>query len=396
MTDNFEHNKNRNTVLKSVLNDVYGPSNYHKKKFHIEDEAISIPLDLIQKQIFNEREVFETIYCQEENNEEILCGAISPDEPSTRYSAGILFPEDPKEEAVDEDFLESQEESFHNDENLDEIARDQEENVEESDRKNSSGSDYDFELNDSNLRRQSSAAVSFCLDTFNTKTIEVFLSGGRYEKINNVFYRSEKNPEVERKCRWWARKPEKYKFTLDLDDPIGSYFSKELDCERESDILNIKAKIFIKKISNHDREFWVATISIRNHSLGNLNEKSLFQTHFEIKLIDQNGNSVFLPYPSFDISSVSEDNELISGLEDNKMISQLYSKEERYAVGHGCAALWEKNNDTKKVETIIGTFVPVYRLPKVNPDIKKENSGGKKLEMPDMRELMDQKIGPWD
>ena len=54
---------------------------------------------------------------------------------------------------------------FHNDENLDEIARDQEENVEESDRKNSSGSDYDFELNDSNLRRQSSAAVSFCLDT---------------------------------------------------------------------------------------------------------------------------------------------------------------------------------------------------------------------------------------
>ena len=30
--------------------------------------------------------------------------AISPDEPSTRYSAGILFPEDPKEEAVDEDF----------------------------------------------------------------------------------------------------------------------------------------------------------------------------------------------------------------------------------------------------------------------------------------------------
>ena len=56
-----------------------------------------------------------------------------------------------------------------------------------------------------------------------------------------------KKPEVERKCRWWARKPEKYKFTLDLDDPIGSYFSKELDCERESDILNIKAKIFIKK-----------------------------------------------------------------------------------------------------------------------------------------------------
>ena len=51
---------------------------------------------------------------------------------------------------------------------------------------------------------------------------------------------------------------------------------------------------------------------------------------------------------------------------------------------------WEKNNDIQTVETIIGTFVPVYKLPKVNPDIKKENSGGEKIEMPDMRELMDQ------
>ena len=391
MPNNFEHNKSRTAVLKSVLDDVYGPSYYHKEKFNIEDEVITIPLDLKKKQIFNEEEVFETIYSQVEDNEEILCGAISPDEPSTRYSAGILFPEDiSKDELIEEDFLESQEESVQNDENLEEILSDQDEYLEESDRKNSSGPDYDFELNDANLRRQSSAAVSFCLDIVNTKSIEVSLTGGRYEKIDNVFYRSENNPGAERMCRWWARKPEKYKFFLDLDNSIGSYFSKELECESSTDILKIKAKIFIKKISSNEREFWVATLSVRNHSLGNLNEKSLFQTHFEIKTFDENGNSTFLPYPRLDISSLSQDDEIISGLEDNKMISQLYSKEERYAVGHGCAALWEKNNDIQTVETIIGTFVPVYKLPKVNPDIKKENSGGEKIEMPDMRELMDQ------
>ena len=31
MTDNFEHNKHRNTVLKSVLNDVYGLATIIKK-----------------------------------------------------------------------------------------------------------------------------------------------------------------------------------------------------------------------------------------------------------------------------------------------------------------------------------------------------------------------------
>ena len=134
------------------------------------------------------------------------------------------------------------------------------------------------------------------MDIVNTKSIEVSLTGGRYEKIDNVFYRSENNPGAERMCRWWARKPEKYKFFLDLDNSIGSYFSKELECESSTDILKIKAKIFIKKISSNEREFWVATLSVRNHSLGNLNEKSLFQTHFEIKTFDENGNSTFLPY----------------------------------------------------------------------------------------------------
>ena len=111
MPNNFEHNKSRTAVLKSVLDDVYGPKYYHKEKFNIEDENNNNSFRLEKKQIFNEEEVFETIYSQVENNEEILCGAISPDEPSTRYSAGILFPEDiSKDELIDEDFLESQEE----------------------------------------------------------------------------------------------------------------------------------------------------------------------------------------------------------------------------------------------------------------------------------------------
>ena len=389
----IDHIQNRNKVLKSVLDDVFGPSEFHNQKFKIESESNKETLDIDSDEIvLDQQDVYEKVFIQETNKEEILCGQPLADEPIIRYSTGILFPE---EQTLDTDI---NDEDIFNTEDLDEIDENYEINQEDladqlteegdADRRIQIDADYDMEIDSSNMRRQSSAAISFCIDPSSTKKIEVVLKGGRYEKLQNIFYESE-NADQRKRCFWWARKPERYVFLLNLEGPLNQNFKGDLELiDLNSDFLNIKSKVYVKKVSDGSKDYWIVTLSIRNHSLGNPNEYSLFQTHFEIKALDDYENTSFLPYPKNEVSSAYEENQpLITGLEDNNMIAQMYSNFKRYALGHGCSAIWDEDRNTKKIKKIDGVFVPVYQLPKVNPDIKKENSEGKIIEMPDMRDL---------
>ena len=91
----IDHIQNRNKVLKSVLDDVFGPSEFHNQKFKIESESNKETLDIDSDEIvLDQQDVYEKVFIQETNKEEILCGQPLADEPIIRYSTGILFPEE--------------------------------------------------------------------------------------------------------------------------------------------------------------------------------------------------------------------------------------------------------------------------------------------------------------
>ena len=84
------HKKNRNNhILSDLVNELFGPSEYHKNNFgtrfsHLE----SVPINIKEKIAFNGWDkVREANYRQADTDEEIVSGK---DSPSVRYSIGIL------------------------------------------------------------------------------------------------------------------------------------------------------------------------------------------------------------------------------------------------------------------------------------------------------------------
>jgi hypothetical protein len=55
---------------------------------------------------------------------------------------------------------------------------------------------------------------------------------------------------------------------------------------------------------------------------------------------------------------LNQDELKISGQEDEKIISQLYSKNLNYAQGFGCSASWEEN-ENGLITKVLGLFLPV-------------------------------------
>ena len=386
---------NRSSILATLIDDIFGPSDYHKINYGAHLEIPTLPISTTEEVEIAYEDLWKNNYHEDKTGNSILCGGVRPDEPIARYSTGILYPSSRKreveteysdEERIDDSDVE-QSEPFFDDEDqefqdLDIF----------SDRKSNTPEDFDFEIKDTSTRRQSSASISFCLNKQKDISIELTLTGGRYEKLSNIYFNEENgaNP-LKKKAFWWVRKPEKYLFKLHLNDLFEGVHDLEIT-DQLSNVLRMEAKIYLKKIETEDQEFWTGTISIINSSFGNQNEFSLFQSHLELEIFSQSSNLPFRPYPKISIPEL--ENEIkISGLEDSSMIDQLYVNQETFGIGHGCSAVWEKNK-SEEVLKINGVFVPVYLLKKVNPDIRPENSEGRKIEMPKMEDLS--KSNTWE
>ena len=386
---------NRSSILATLIDDIFGPSDYHKINYGAHLEIPTLPISTTEEVEIAYEDLWKIIIMKirleipSYVEEFVLMNQLQ--DIQQVYFIQALEKEKLKQNIQMKKGLMIQMLSKANLSFDDEDQEFQDLDI-FSDRKSNTPEDFDFEIKDTSTRRQSSASISFCLNKQKDISIELTLTGGRYEKLSNIYFNEENgaNP-LKKKAFWWVRKPEKYLFKLHLNDLFEGVHDLEIT-DQLSNVLRMEAKIYLKKIETEDQEFWTGTISIINSSFGNQNEFSLFQSHLELEIFSQSSNLPFRPYPKISIPEL--ENEIkISGLEDSSMIDQLYVNQETFGIGHGCSAVWEKNK-SEEVLKINGVFVPVYLLKKVNPDIRPENSEGRKIEMPKMEDLS--KSNTWE
>ena len=365
--NNSIHKENRKKhILSGLVSELFGPSNYHKDVFGTSHYQESVALDISEKHVFKGwDQVRENIYRQKDNGEEILSGK---DTPSKRYSVGILYPpnqqdiledssptEDENENDSSESFIEEENELF---DVLDEEDSEYEEGVSDYE-----DNDLDYDLTTSNQLLQSSAGLSICVTEDKLSLLKIKVSGGVYRPINNIEINWEKDGEpLLSKPTWWAR--QSFHSVFETVNFQKNYLELR-PTESSHPDFEIAVKIYKKKIRTaSDVQDCILTIVVMNENdSSDKNTQSLFQTYFEIIAADDEGNSVIKPYPE---NTILDENDY-----DGLMLKQLYSNKKVYAIGHGVSADWQSVKNTLGPDKVFASFLPVYELPLISPDIEK-------------------------
>lgn len=249
----------------------------------------------------------------QENGEEILNNIL----PTTRYSAGILYPQEIDEEITDI---------------LDE---------DEKDPQISDVEDIEEVIKQTNKYQQSAFAVSFAISI--EQSFEVLVKGAFYKskKQKNSDYKNYYREPIE--CVELVKKEEWEKI-------IANEYYKELVFN--DDLIGLELRIF-KRFKRGKTIHLTASIVNRNGIINDI--KGINGTFFqsELSLKTELGFSV-LPNKS----GIFQD-------EDTLINELLYRKQLVYALGHGVSVNWD---DTKeKISEISSTFIPFFEIKPILP-----------------------------
>ena len=271
----------------------------------------------------------------QENGEEIL----TSDPPGIRYIAGILFPQQLNNDAVEEEFdpEENESEQGEEDKNEEESGGGTKEYLQ----------DAEELLNLSNAFKQS--AISMTVAISNNDLIHVDVSAGIYEEVR------EKNPEKEKPEIKYLRKQIKWNNdgeALALPDKNKTVEPKVVTVQGEETDLRFHVTYRYEK-----QGFRVFTFSLVNSRIAKSenpkDSECFFQTEFSIT-----SDKGFSPLPEGKRLNI-QDNDYLS----NQM---LYRDVKSYAVGHGCGTSWEEQNGiVKKISTAV---FPDYEIKPIVPN----------------------------
>jgi hypothetical protein len=341
---------NRDTIIAKLREELLGPAPAGEE------------LDCTKPVIFKSVEETYTPFYQKENGEEIL----HRDNPTSRYGAGRLCPLPPPAPET-KDKLKIDEnwtgkitfEETEPPENFNDV-RD-ETSPEES---APPESDDSLQPNHSNLAAANkyqphSMGVSFLAEVPKGSQVIVTVSGGRYRKLPVL---------VGKKSRtWWRREPVEitakfkgieYAFTAGNINP--DYFKPS-----NTDGLDLSVELSIRPTQKSNQYLMTAILVNRTIVLRGLtdDECSLFQSEFTVRVVSPGGNEHILPYPQIEYSQLSE---------EDRSINLLYRRMQNFAVGHGCAADWDKEvGDSEKVKKVVATQFPVYEAPPITSEIRR-------------------------
>jgi len=288
----------------------------------------------------------------QENGEEIIPRL----NPNTRYSVGILYPQEDlftnNEELETNDELEDDEEEDNTD-----IDSAQEKSYERESilhKIKTNTEDNDELLNLSNAYLPSAMGIS-CFLKVQTGGLKVLIRGGRYKKGK---YPIKKNDGTVKDVSAY------YRESIDTEiyiphDKIPTIKNPQstipiLKQNRETGlslyIVNRSGKIA------ENSEYQIITFSLVNElrkSDKNENINCFFQVGFEMRSnVDE---ECFFPYPTASIDS------------DEISTQLLYSHKKTYAIGHGCSPVWEDSDNSTSVSKIIAETLPMYEMKPILP-----------------------------
>ncbi len=269
---------------------------------------------------------------KQSNGEEIL----SSDPPRTRYIAGILFPQDVLEEETSSIKENEMDESLFEEEESETIEQDDSIRV---------TSEYleDAEelINRSNAYRQSAISITAGLNEENSIYVEV--SAGRYTTLSSV------DPKTNKVVSQYPRTAISWN---NNNEPV--LLPKPGDGIKSISVGDTALKFDITYRYRKD-QCTIYTFTLENSTVRPTSfrdDDCYFQVHFRIK-----SNKGFCPLP---------DTQRVSTQDEDYLSNQLLYRDVRnYAIGHGCAAEWEDNNE--KVSWIESSIFPSYEVKPIVP-----------------------------
>jgi Helicase conserved C-terminal domain len=339
-----DHITNRDAVLRALRQELVGPS------------PLGQEIDCTGPIQFDEIKEAYRPYCQLGSGEEILQRV----SPTKRYGVGVLFPMDAR---IDTQNLEAQFPST--DANID-ISRDErdtapvlksaiEDCAKIADRAESrlpEADSDDLDLSGANTYRPSSMAVSFLVLLPKESEIFITATGGRYS-IKKVCI-------IGKEREWWLRSPVHISGKFCRADFPESEPSFVAPCNLIRDnLVNLDVQLELyARPKNHD-EFLVTVCLVNRQTADErYDTQCLFQAHLNIQ-VDVGGSlGTILPYPT------------AAPLDDEEHSQELLYREKlTFAVGHGCAADWIRDDTPIRANCISAECLPIFEAPNITPDI---------------------------
>lgn len=271
----------------------------------------------------------------QENGEEIL----SSDPPRVRYIAGVLFPQQVMLEDNDQ---ENEPEA---------VEQDEEDDIGDVPEKGSGASevlqDAEELLNLSNAYQQSAISITVAIKPYDLITVSV--SAGTYFTVK------EHDPETNKEHAKYLRRPvfwDNDGLPVELPE-IGTKKYEVKNSGRDTDL----SFAITYRYRKNDTSLYTFTLENTNVAQNGKirDEDCYFQVGFAL-----NSQDSFAPLPDSEKLNYN-DNDYLS----NQM---LYRNVKSYAIGHGCAALWdEKDGLEKKVKRIETSIFPQYEMKPIVP-----------------------------
>ena len=341
-----DHIANRDTVLRGLREELVGPAPRGQE------------IDCSGEVQFEEAEAGYRPHRQLGSGEEIL----QRNAPTKRYGIGVLYPmaAQPGPEEVDAQAppLDPRETDGTPADGADPLLATAVQDVERitarAERRLPEAEADDFDLSSANAYKPSSMGLSVLVKLPSKAQLRVEATGGRY--------RHKPITIAGRPRDWWLRS--RVQIT-------ASYRGEDFPQERPSTVqasettaenleeLDIRIELLARPRRDDPGTYLITVCLINRETLhGRLDPQCLFQSHFRVVLDDPEGRAQILPYPT----AVALDDE-------ERSLELLYRDKVTFAVGHGCAADWQRVPDSLIAAEVSAECLPAFETPSITPDI---------------------------
>lgn len=208
----------------------------------------------------------------------------------------------------------------------------------------------DLDLSGANDFRPTTMAVTFLAELAPGSTVRLRLSGGRYQQHDVAVGKQTRS--------WWFRSPCSLEVEWDGADLLarpgrhtGTATAEGLD--------GLMIEAFAVSRPRADGTSLI-TAGVINSTPGGTPNHFLFQADFDVTVGNRPGDARILPYPQ-PAQAVRDDEE--------RSIDLLYRAYPTFAVGHGCAAGWDRPGDGARCGTVRGEPLPVVETPSITPQV---------------------------
>ncbi|WP_448006152.1 helicase-related protein [Agromyces bauzanensis] len=198
--------------------------------------------------------------------------------------------------------------------------------------------DDDFDLTDANSLKPSAMAISFKVRVQQGSSIELHAWGASYKRYNVTI------PSVHNQAEWWLREPYTLAGTVSASSLLTATYERlvvpvapvNADGSEDTTLHRLlpQIQLYTRPVPGEsDPDSRLVTVALVNADPGAGNGHALFQNGFEVRA---SGGATIEPYPSVHLTERDD---------EERSINLLYRNKSTFAIGHGCAALWEETPD---------------------------------------------------